>query len=242
MKSLVVPVALALQAAVWAGGPAATAGPGISGAPLSPSLVLARYVSAPARSEPWDTVSVDIQASLPKLAKQGRLRAIRHVLPFGRAEYQVLETEGDRTVRQQVIARYLSAEVKAATLPSSAVAFTPANYKFRYAGSIETGGSLIYIYWIAPRKKRAGLIRGELWIDTRSGIMLRQSGRLVRNPSVFLRRVEVTRDITVHEGMLFSRVTHLNIDTRIVGRAELTITERRLANPEIALLSRAALQ
>ena len=78
----------------------------------------------------WKRVEID--ASLPKLEKEGRLRAIRRLLPLGRPEYQVLEIAGDQTVRQQVIVRYLSAEAQAAAIPASSVAITLANYKFRY--------------------------------------------------------------------------------------------------------------
>lgn len=226
LKSWAVPIALFLQATVWAGGPVEASHGGVAGAALSPSLTLARSLSALNQGGSWDTVSVDIEAFLPKLAEHGRLRAVRRLLQPGRAEYQVLETEGDQTVKRQVIARYLTAEARAAAMPPASVAFTPANYKFRYAGSIATAGTLAYVYRITPRKKRSGLIEGELWIDAGTGLTLHQSGRLVRKPSVFLRRVEITRDTTVREGIPYARVTHLSIDTRLVGPAELTITER----------------
>ena len=58
-------------------------------------------------------VSVNIEASIPKLAKQARLQAIRHFNASGNPEYQVLHVEGDSTVKKQVIARYLSAEAQA---------------------------------------------------------------------------------------------------------------------------------
>jgi hypothetical protein len=134
--------------------------------------------------------------------------------------------DGDRTVRQQVIARYLSAEVEAAALPPASVAIAPANYRFRYRGSITDGGTLAYIFEITPQKRRAGLIRGQLWIDAGSGLVLRQTGYLVRSPSIFVRRVDITRDTAVRDGAAYERTTRLWIDTRLVGRAELTITER----------------
>src|ERR1019366_7528300 len=95
---------------------------------------------------------IDIEAPIPRLAKHGHLRAIRRgpggSPPFGRPEYQVLEMDGDRTVRQQVIARYLSAEVEAAALPLASVAIATANYRYRYRGSIADGGTLAYIFEI----------------------------------------------------------------------------------------------
>jgi hypothetical protein len=131
-------------------------------------------------------------------------------------------------VKQQVIARYLAAEEEAEELPYSSVAVTPANYKFRYAGSLETSGTPVYIFQIAPKKKRVGLIRGQIWIDSATGVPVHQSGRFVKRPSVFLRQIDVTRDTNLRDGLPYTRVTHVAIDTHLVGHAELTITERPL--------------
>ena len=103
-------------------------------------MAFARYTNGLEQARPWSMETIDIDASLPKLAKTGRLRAFRRLMPFGKPEYQVLEIAGDQTVRQQVIVRYLSAEVRAADIPASSVAITPANYKFRYKGAVKTGG------------------------------------------------------------------------------------------------------
>src|SRR5207237_5361573 len=117
-----------------------------------------------------EEVVIDIAASLPKLSKTGRLQAIRRLVPFGRPQYEVVQSEGDRTVRQQVIARYLSADAQALSLPASSVAVSQANYKFRFLGAIGSERSLTYVYRITPKKKRVGLIQGELWVDAATGV------------------------------------------------------------------------
>src|SRR6266567_4665383 len=108
------------------------------------SMAFARYTAGLEQSSPWTAETVDIDASLPKLEKTGRLRAIRRLLPLGKPEYQVLEIAGDQTVKQQVIVRYLSADVRAAAIPSSTVAITPANYRFRYKGVMKIGDVVAY--------------------------------------------------------------------------------------------------
>ena len=134
-----------------------------------------------------------------------------------------------------MIARYLAAEEQAEGLPYSAVAVTPANYKFRYGGSVETNGTAAYVFEIAPKKKRAGLVRGQIWIDSVTGVAVRQAGRFVKQPSIFIRRIEVTRETNLRDGLPYARVTHIAINTRLVGRAELTITERPIqAEAEVA--------
>ena len=174
----VVLLGLLLQATLWAGSPGESGIAAASSMP-NPDLALARYLAAASQAPAWSTATIDIEASIPRLAKHGHLRAIRRgpggTPPFGRSEYQVLQMDGDRTVRQQAIARYLSAEVEAAALPPASVAIAPANYRFRYRGSIADGGTLAYIFEIAPKKKRGGLIRGQLWIDAGSGLVLRQT-------------------------------------------------------------------
>ncbi|HEY2013837.1 MAG TPA: hypothetical protein VGH38_10075 [Bryobacteraceae bacterium] len=190
------------------------------------SLAFARYIAGLEQPSPWGLETVEIEASLPKLAKTGRLRAIRRILPFGKPQYQVLEIEGDQTVKQQVIARYLNADVRASALPASSVAITPANYKFHYKGAAKIGDTLAYSFLITPRKKREGLIKGELWLDGETGAVLRQSGYLVKRPSIFVKRMDVTRETVLQDGVAEMRLTHWSLEARLFGRAELTIQER----------------
>jgi hypothetical protein len=192
----------------------------------SPIVALARHFSGSPGQSRWTNESVHIEASLPKLAERGSLAAIRRQLPLAPPEYHVLSSDGGRTVRQQVIGRYLSADAEAATLSQASVAVTPANYRFRFIASLSDGETLTYIYEITPREKRTGLIRGQLWIDAGTGIAVRQSGQLVRTPSIFVRNVHITRETLLREGAAHETITRVEIDTRLFGRANLTIRER----------------
>jgi hypothetical protein len=192
------------------------------------SQAFARYIAGLQRASAWSVETIEIEAALPKLKKQGRLRAIRRMTPLGEADYEVLESSGDRTVRQQVIARYLSAQMTASELPAASVAITPANYVFRYKGVVKLGESVAYAFQIKPRKKRQGLMNGELWLEGETGAVLRQSGYLVKSPSIFVKRVDITREMVLNEGIAQMRLTHLSVDTRLVGLADLTVTESPL--------------
>ena len=96
------------------------------------ALALERFVAEQAAHSGTPVETVEIEASLPKLNKNGRLRAIRRTLSAHQLEYQVLELSGDSMVNHQLIARYLSADKRAAELNTASTAITPANYKFRY--------------------------------------------------------------------------------------------------------------
>jgi hypothetical protein len=194
----------------------------------SPSSVLDRYIATLENSSDHSEIgsaTLDIEASLPKLAKQARLQAIRRLVPFSKPEYEVVQSAGDAMVRRQVIARYLSADAEGRSMRASDVAISRANYKFRFVGSAGAGPNLAYVFQITPRKKRLGLIRGELWIDASTGFAIHQAGYLVKRPSIFLRRVGIVQDVDLREGHPYRRITRLDLDTLLAGRAELTVRE-----------------
>ena len=57
------------------------------------------------------TMEVDIAAEMPRLHKSGRLHALRRISALGRRiTYDALRFEGDRSIKNEVIARYLTAE------------------------------------------------------------------------------------------------------------------------------------
>jgi hypothetical protein len=194
------------------------------------AVAFARYNANVSKIRPWSLETVEIDASLPGREERGRLRAIRRLLPLGKLEYRVLEMAGDPTVRRQVIFRYLSADSQALAVPADSVAITLTNYKFHYQGAMETAGATAYCFLITPRKKRDGLIKGELWIDGETGGVVRQAGYFVKSPSIFVKRITVTRETVLSDGLAVERITHLSIDTRLIGRAELTIHERPLTD------------
>jgi hypothetical protein len=192
----------------------------------APAQALATYFARASNNNPWsepNAVWMEIDASLPRLEERGHLRAIRDWAENHTPDYRVISIEGDTMVKQQVIARYLAAEKQAAEVPASSVAIMPANYKFRYVAA--SGGTRGYAFEITPRKKRRGLIKGELWIDGATGLVVHEAGYLVKRPSMFIRRLTITRDVSLRDGVPYLRTTHLDIDTRLIGRAELTITE-----------------
>ena len=102
---------------------------------------------------------------------------------------------------------------------------TPANYQFRYQGAVRAGDTVAYVFRIQPRKKRIGLISGELWLDAETGAAVRQSGRLVKSPSLFVKSIGIVRETVLSQGVAQMLLTHLSVNTRLVGLADLTVTE-----------------
>src|SRR5579872_1587123 len=58
------------------------------------------------------SMEVEIEASLPKLKKHGRLSALRRISDLGRITYEKIHFEGDKSIENEVIARYLAADAR----------------------------------------------------------------------------------------------------------------------------------
>jgi hypothetical protein len=190
------------------------------------AVALARFIATQTSNSRTPVETIEIEASFPKLKQSGRLYAIRRIVSARHLEYQILEMFGDSMVKQQLIARYLYADRRALELSNESTAITPANYKFAYLGTVQLRDDLAYAFRLIPRKKKLGLINGVVWIDGDTGIAVRLSGYLVKTPSMFLKRVNLTREASLREGIVETRITHLLIDTRLVGSARLVVVER----------------
>lgn len=167
------------------------------------------------------SMEVEISGTIPKLKKQGRLHALRHITALGRITYDALRFQGDDTVKKQVIARYLQAETQAQQDPSMAV--SPENYKFKYKGRNQLDGREVHVFEVTPKKKRQGLYKGELWVDSATYLRVQESGYLVKNPSIVLRKVRFTRRYEIRDGLSVPRQLQTVADTWLVGKTELTI-------------------
>ena len=169
------------------------------------------------------TMDVEISASLPKLNKKAKMSALRRISALGRITYEKLRFEGDGTVKKQIINRYLSAEAEAQQDPSFAIALTPENYNFKYKGKADLDGRETYLFDVSPKRKRQGVFRGQLWIDTATYLRVEESGYLVQSPSVFVKKIAFVRKYQIRDGVSVPKQEQSFADTRLVGRAEMTI-------------------
>jgi hypothetical protein len=169
------------------------------------------------------SMDVEFDASLPKLKQHGRLHALRRISPLGLIKYERLRFEGDGTVNHQVITRYLTAEAESQREQSPSLAVNPQNYNFKYKGLNRLDGRDVHVFQVAPKQKRQGLFKGEVWIDARTYLRVQESGYLVKNPSIFLKKVAFVRKYEIRDGISVPRQVLSVVETRLVGTAELTI-------------------
>ena len=110
---------------------------------------------------------------------------------------------------------------------------TPANYKFKYKGRSAPDGREVHIFQVTPRKRIAGLFKGEIWIDAATYLRVQESGYLVKNPSIFIKRVDFVRKYDIRNGFSEPLQVKSVVDTRLAGTAELTIDYSNFSVPAL---------
>ncbi len=191
---------------------------------VSEQSLLVRYASATQAQQSTlrgATMEVDIDASVPSLNKNGKLHALRNISTIGKITYHMLGFNGDGAIKKEVIARYLAADAQAQDGPN--ISITPENYKFKYKGLLNIEGSSVYVFQLSPRKKRVGLFKGDLWLDPATAMPVRESGRFVKTPSIFLKKMEFVRFYELQNGVSIPQRVESMVDTRLFGRVELNI-------------------
>jgi hypothetical protein len=196
------------------------------------SLAFARYIASLGESDPFTEapVLVTIEAWSPTLHQESKVRLLRHRGESGVSEYLVLAAEGETATARHMILPYIEEQEHLDRVPSSSTAISPANYKFHYLGMVETENAAAYTFRITPKRKGDGLIQGQLWIDSQTGVAVAQTGVLVKKPDANTRRVEISQDTKFVQESPALRITHVIMETRQAGRGLLTITEQCLTD------------
>jgi hypothetical protein len=186
--------------------------------------VIQRYLAASEAQNQSRAASMEISidASIPKLKKEGKLHALRKISQLGKITYKFLGFQGDDTIKTEVIARYLEADQKGED--SGKYAITPENYKFKFKGAHTLqNGQQIYVVFLTPKRKEVGLFKGEMWLDAETYLPVMESGKLVKSPSVFFKKVEFMRDFKIEKGVAVPQHMLSTIEARLIGKVNLTV-------------------
>ncbi len=207
-----------------------SAGAGRANAPFDPlSLdeggpVLKKYLDRLAIPAKRLALIMDarIEASLPNMKKSGVMTVERRISATGHVQYDVKKFEGDNTIKKEVIARVLSAEQE--STETSGIGINPQNYRFKHKRTSMLADRSADVFEISPRRAAVGLFKGELWLDQETGLPLRETGRLSRNPSVVFKTIDFTRDYELRDGRAFDKSLVTESNTRIVGKVLMSVT------------------
>jgi len=195
-------------------------------APFPEVEIVSHYLSATREQQSLlrgASMEVVIEAEVPKLNQKGKLHALKQISKLGVITYRALGFDGDASVKREVIARYLANEVQQAQGGGPDLGITPANYKFKYRRTQDVNGRSALAFQLSPRKKAVGLFKGELWLDSETFMPVRESGRLVSSPSVFLKKMEFVRSYELQNGVAVPQRLESRADTRLFGIVTLRI-------------------
>ncbi len=120
-----------------------------------------------------------------------RLTAWTSLDAEGRFSFQVVEEEGSSIIRNRVLRAALDAErTIAANGEAARGALTDDNFTF---GPVVAEGDGVVRIGITPKRSDRLLLRGALHVTDDTADLLRVEGRMVKRPSFWTRRVDVTR-------------------------------------------------
>jgi len=199
---------------------------------LTPAEALDRYLARVGRPQPAPSASVftvQIDASMPALHKQGSMTGLKLVSYTGQVVYRGLRFTGDKLVKTAVIARFLSNDINPA-VRTAGVAVSRQNYGFTYDKISDYNGLTAYVFLMKPRRKRVGLFRGELWLTADTGAPLRLWGDFVKSPSIFIRSFRFVQDYQTAAECSQPLRLMLTIHTRIAGTVDMVVWQQSAAD------------
>jgi hypothetical protein len=199
-------------------GPAATNLP-----QMSPEVALNSYFSLAKRQlvdlGAYSDITT-IEADLPDSKQHGKYELRRYFQAPRSLVFAALHFAGDGFVKTNVIARVLQSEVDHVQKgEGTQTAISAENYKFSYRGFETIDGRTSYIYQVKPRKKRQGLFKGQVLIDSTSGRLRRAEGEMVKSPSFFIKHIHFVQEYADCGPFSLPAHIHSEAKTRLVGRA-----------------------
>ena len=197
---------------------------------MSPELALRTYQARAAQQAvgilSYTSTSV-IRAELPETKQQGEYEVKRQYSAPKSLLFTALHFTGDAFVKTSVIARLMQSEVEHVQKDdSSSMAFTAANYKFAYKGLRSVDGRALHEFQVRPRRRRVGLLKGNLFLDARTGSLVRLEGVPAKSPSVFLSRIRVSQDFADFGPFTLPVHLHSEAKASIVGRTIVDVYQR----------------
>lgn len=168
-----------------------------------------------------------IRAELPGSAQHGEFELERHYTAPRTLTFKALRYMGDAFVKTNVIARLLQSEVDHVQKDDpSGTAIGPENYKFSCKSTTQIAGRSVHVYQVKPRKKRPGLFKGHIYLDAQTGSLVRAEGRVVKSPSLFVKKIDFVQDYTDINGFTLPVHMHTEAKAVLVGRTVVDIVNR----------------
>jgi outer membrane lipoprotein-sorting protein len=146
-------------------------------------------------------------------------------VPPGNKQYEIKQTQGSG--RGEKVVRKVLAHEQEMAGDWEESALTERNYSFGLVGEEQLNGRNCYVLTIEPRRESKDLIRGRVWVDSETYNPLRMVGQPAKNPSWWVKHVELSLGFSNVEGMWLQTSATANADVRIFGKHVLTSKDIR---------------
>jgi len=117
---------------------------------------------------------------------------------------------------ERVVRKVLEHETEMASNPQNN-ALNEHNYKFSLLGEETLDSRRCFVLGLEPRRESKELLKGRVWVDAKDYRILQIVGEPAKNPSWWIKRLQVTLQFANVEGMWLQTVSHAEADVRMFG-------------------------
>ena len=143
--------------------------------------------------------------------------------PPGEKQYVIVKSEGKE--RGAAIVRRVLDHEAAMTAHWQPYALTPQNYGFALMGHDAIDGHDCYLLQLSPKREAPELVRGKAWIDASDFEVRRIAGETAKNPSFWVKNLNVTINYAQVKGVWLETSTQAVAEIRFAGPHVLTSQE-----------------
>ena len=136
--------------------------------------------------------------------------------------FRIVSESGPKFLAEKVLRRAVDSE-KEASRDKRSTALTPANYRFRLAGSENLGGRPSYILEVDPLVASKFLYRGRIWVDAADFAVVKMETEPAKNPSFWISRTLIHYTGAKTDGFWMPQKVRSETKVRFGGTAVLTI-------------------
>jgi len=154
--------------------------------------------------------------------RRGWLEAVTEYSIENGFSYRVTAEGGSSLVRSKVLRAVLEGEREIiADGETARSSLALANYAFQPNGVDDDGLANILL---SPKRQERALVSGTMFLQPNDGNLVRLQGRLAKNPSFWVRNVEIVRSYESIAGVVVPVALESTAHVRLVGPASLRMT------------------
>ena len=155
-------------------------------------------------------------------SRKGWLEAVTEYSPQTGFRYTVTSEGGSDYIRGKVLKAVLEGEREVIERGEAArSALVPSNYAFQVDGISPDGHVNVLL---VPKRKERVLVAGTMTLTAADGALVRLQGRLAKNPSFWVKNVDIVRTYERIDGSVVPVALETRAQVRLLGDATLRMT------------------